>query len=362
MMNDPDPLLQLAMPKRYRSGRCSSYDRSGGNVDYWPIAPGETKILADIAGPGVLSHIWFTFGSTDPHYLRKIVLHIYWDDEPSPSVSTPVGDFFGLGHAQTFTYQCEAFSTTCQTEGGMGVAMNCWLPMPFQRRARVEVVNEQEVLVHGIFFYIDYQLYDALPSDICYLHAQWRRENPCDGWQGEGSEMNSEAWNRRMETEEGRNLSDKGNYLILEAEGRGHYIGMNMSIGHLSPGWWGEGDDMIFIDRGTEDEWPPALHGTGTEDYLCHAWGMQSAAHRFSGQSWSEKGDYTKMGKVCVYRYHLQDPVAFTRNIRVSIEHGHANSRSDDFSSVAYWYQNEPHKPFPAMLPPERRIPGTGNP
>ena len=120
-----------------------------------------------------------------------------------------------------------------------------------------------------------------------------------------------------------------------------------MSIDNLSNGWWGEGDDMIFIDRDDERKWPPDMHGTGSEDYFCHAWGMQNATHLYTGTSWSQfPKEMIIKGKVCVYRYHIMDPVPFEKSIRVSIEHGHANNRSDDFSSVAYWYQNEPHKVF----------------
>jgi len=211
--------------------------------------------------------------------------------------------------------------------------------------------------LRGIYFYIDYQQHRSLPDDVLYFHAQWRRENPCDGWSGKGSVWASQDWFERMEGPEGKNLSDEGNYLILEAEGRGHYIGVSMSIDHLYKGWWGEGDDMIFIDRDGEREWPPDLHGTGSEDYLCHAWGMQKAAHRYSGEPWCEMDDHHVAGKVCVYRLHLADPIPFTRNIRVSIEHGHANNRSDDYASVAYWYQDEPHKPFSPMPPMKSRLP-----
>jgi hypothetical protein len=160
-----------------------------------------------------------------------------------------------------------------------------------------------------------------------------------------------------MKGPDGINLSDEDNYLILEAEGRGHYIGVNMSIDHMYKGWWGEGDDMIFIDRDEERKWPPDMHGTGSEDYLCHAWGMQKVAHLYSGEPWCEMDEHNDWGKVCVYRYHIVDPIPFEKNIRISIEHGHANNRSDDYSSVAYWYQDEPHKSLLPMLPVDLRIP-----
>ena len=355
-------LPSLVRPQPFKAKRVSSYDQTGGNADAWLIAASETRTLAEIDGPGLVSHFWCTIASRDPHYLRKVVLKVYWDGETEPSICSPIGDFFGLGHATNFTYQCAAFSTSCNEEGipTNGVAMNCWLPMPFRKSARFEVVNEQEKDSLHLYFYIDYQVHEQLPEDVLYLHASWRRENPCAGWTGPGSVWNTPDWQKRHDGPEGKNLSDAGNYLILEAEGRGHYIGMNLSVDHLYKGWWGEGDDMIFVDRDGERSWPPDLHGTGSEDYLCHAWGMQKVAHLYDGEPWSELkqgNDHHGGGKVCVYRYHLLDPIPFTRNIRVSIEHGHANDRSDDYSSVAYWYQDEPHRVFAPLLPVASRLP-----
>ena len=353
-------LAGLTTAKDFLPARVSSYDTSGRNRDAWPIEPGETKTLAEIDGPGVISHIWFTISSPDQFYLRKLLLRMYWDGEKKPSVETPVGDFFGLGHARTYSYQCAPFNTSSHVRGkvGGGIAMNCWFQMPFRKKARIEIVNEQQEPVHAFYFYIDYQKHESLGDDALYFHAKWRRENPCDGWKGDGSVWHSPAWGQRMGGPEGVNLSDEGNYLILEAKGRGHYVGVNFAIDHLYKGWWGEGDDMIFVDRDGERAWPPDMHGTGSEDYLSHAWGMQNNAHLYNGQQWAElEGDWNGWGKVCVYRYHILDPVPFRKNVRVSIEHGHANNRSDDYSSVAYWYQTEPHKDFAPMLPVELRLP-----
>ncbi|MFO7637330.1 MAG: glycoside hydrolase family 172 protein [Clostridia bacterium] len=346
----------IYLHKDFKAKRVSSYDVTGGNTDSWTIPPGETRTLADISGPGMIHHIWFTiFGRWgkeddrpfDPLTLRNVLIRMYWDGEKEPSVECPVGDFFGLGHGRAYTYQCAAFSTSCNEpiEGDINsrVAMNCWLPMPFHQNARIEITNEQDISIIA-YFYIDYREYRELPEGSLHLHASWKRENPCTAVKGDG-----------------KNLSDKENYVILEAEGKGHYIGTNMSIDNQDGGWWGEGDDMIFIDREEKDPWPPDLHGTGSEDYLCHAWGMQKVSHLYDGQSWcevsGEGNEHHNRGKVCVYRYHIADPVPFTKKIRVSIEHGHANDRGDDIASVAYWYQNEPHKPFAAMLPRDQRVP-----
>jgi hypothetical protein len=355
-----DFLNSLVMPRDFQAARVSSYDTSGRNDDCRHVPAGESRIIADLKGPGIVSHVWMTLWSLDPHYLRTILLRVFWDDEPEPSIDTPVGDFFGLGHARPYTYQCAAFSTSCNRDGEPteGVAMNCWLPMPFRKRARIELVNQSEKEeLRSAYFYIDYQKHRSLPDEVLSLHARWRRDNPCKGWSGPGSVTGSPEWSARMDGPEGANLSDEGNYLILEAEGIGHYIGVNLSIDNLFRGWWGEGDDMIFIDRDGRRQWPPDMHGTGSEDYLCQAWGMQKVAHLYSGESWREKDNHNHEGKVCVYRYHLVDPIPFRKNIRVSIEHGHANARSDDYSSVAYWYQNEPHRSFGPMPAAAARIP-----
>lgn len=361
-------MFKLTQPQNYKARRESSWDRSGGNEDAIVISQsGEVRVLAELEGPGVISHIWFTIASNDPYYLRRLLLRIYWDGEEEPSVMVPVGDFFGLGHGRAYTYSCAAFSCTANPEDHIGgnsnkeVAMNCWLPMPFQKSARIEIVNEQPegISVDKFYYYIDWQKHESLPQDTMYLHAQWRRENPTDVKKDDSPEC------QKM-LENGQNLTDRYNYLILNAEGRGNYIGMNMSIDNLSDCWWGEGDDMFFIDReeGTEEcggVWPPDLHGTGGEDYLCHAWGMQKSHSLYYGQPWceadTEKPTHWTKGKVCVYRYHIVDPIPFEKKIRISMEHGHANNCANDISSVAYWYQNEPHLKFPETLSADLLVP-----
>lgn len=354
-------LSGLTIARDFIPARASSWDTSGRNGDAWRIEPGETKVLADLEGPGVISHIWFTIASADNLYLRRLLLRMYWDGEETPSVEVPVGDFFGLGHNRVFSYECAPFSCSAHTNGtkGGGCAMNCWLQMPFRKNARIEIVNQQEEeAVRSFYFYIDWQKHPQLSDDVLYLHASWRRENPTDGWTGPGSFPRSNAITQRERGPEGINLSDEGNFLILEAEGRGHYIGANFSIDHMAKGWWGEGDDMIFVDRDGERVWPPDMHGTGSEDYLCHAWGMQRNTGLYHGMPWVENEEkYNDLGKCCVYRYHIVDPIPFQKNIRVSIEHGHANDRCDDWSCTAYWYQSEPHKPYEPMLEPFLREP-----
>ena len=332
-------LTDLARYKSFKVSRESSWDRTGGNADFRTIAPSSTAILADLEGPGIISHIWFTIGCPDPLYLRKLLLRIYWDDESTPSVETPVGDFFGVGHGRVASYQCLAFNMSAHTNGGLGggAAMNCWLPMPFRKRAVIEIVNDCAVPVGSFYYYIDYQKHAHLDDDLAYFHAQWHRENPCQAVDLKGI-----------------NLTGDENYVILEASGRGHYVGCNLSIANLSHGWWGEGDDMIFIDGA---KWPPTLHGTGSEDYLAQAWGMQKNAFLFNGMNLWTEPDFNERGRVTVYRHHILDPIPFEHTIRVTIEHGHANDRGDDYSSVAYWYQSEPHTVWSPVPPVEERLP-----
>jgi len=309
----------LSRPQNYVSKRVSSFDRTGGNKDSLTIKPGETAVLAELAGPGAIHHIWVTI-SAEPFYGRKLVLRMYWDGESVPSVEAPIGDFFGVGHG--LNRNVSSLPIACTSEGR---ARNAYWQMPFQKSARVTVTNEGSRQVSAFYYYIDYRQMDTMAPDTPYFHVQYRQEMP---------------------PEPGRN------YLILEAEGRGHYVGCNLGILQRSMGWWGEGDDMIAIDG----ESFPSLHGTGSEDYFSDAWGMRESANLFYGCPLQED-DFQTGSKATVYRFHVPDPIPFKKSIRVTIEHGHANDRSDFDSSTAYWYQTEPHKPFPALASVTARLP-----
>jgi len=342
-----NPLRGLILPRNTRSKRISSYQTGGANADYWPFEPGDTKTIAQIEGAGCINHIWMTSGSDEPAWPRRVLLRMYWDGQEHPSVEVPLGDFFGVGHGMLAEFECIAMNMTHHPSGGMRSAFNCWFPMPFSTGARIEVVNEGEQ-ARPLYFYVDYEEQDEPTPDHLYFHSSWRRENPCDGW----AAPNAMAAERKLN--ETPNLSDEGNYLILDAEGRGHYVGCNLSIDNWDGGWWGEGDDMIFIDG---EQWPPSLHGTGSEDYFSHAYGMQDVRGLYHGTSLFNRGHTNWDGKWTVYRLHVPDPIVFQESIRVSIEHGHANHRSDDYSSTAYWYQTLPNKHFESMLMVEERLP-----
>jgi len=314
-----DILQNLGRKQDYRSRRISSYDRNGGNRDSIVIEPGQTAVLAEIEGPGAIHHIWTTIAA-EPFYGRKIVLRIYWDGEKSPSVEAPIGDFFGVGHGLNRNFA--SLPITCSSQGR---ARNCYWYMPFRRSCRITAKNEGAQPVDAFYYDVDYRELPEVPADAAYFHAQYHQEFPPD---------------------------PKRDYLLLEAEGAGHYVGCNLSVLQQAMGWWGEGDDRMRIDG--EDK--PSLHGTGSEDYFSDAWGMREGQSLFYGCPLQEE-DFQAGSKATVYRFHIPDPVPFKRSIRVTIEHGHANDRTDLDSSVAYWYQTEPHRPFAPLPAVSERLP-----
>ena len=345
-----------------RSARVSSWDQTGGNEDAWVILPGQTAVLADLEGPGAITHLWFTqtcravggpavvappdqgvamlevhnalgvsWEAMDPDFYRDIVIRIFWDGQDTPSVVAPLGDFFCVGNSIAGDFTSLPFTVSVKPEMrntfGGPAALNCYLQMPFNEHCRIEVENQGE-LPYFQYFYVDYELYpERLADDTLYLHSHWRRES-CDGW-GRDLQVNSPDVRDN-------NVDGVGNYVVLETEGAGNYVGCNLSVAHFQGSWWGEGDDMIFID---DDTWPPSLHGTGSEDYFGHAWGMQNTSHPMCGTIVHETD---LPGFQVSYRWHLVDPVRFSERIKVTIEHGHANHLADDWASTAYWYQTLP--------------------
>ena len=215
--------------------------------------------------------------------------------------------------------------------------------MPFNKKAKIEIVNENE-LPFILYFNIDYEMYkEALDEDTAYFHASWRRENPCKGW---GPDLQTNC----PEVNNVTNFNGEDNYTVLDVEGTGHYVGCNLTVKHYQGSWWGEGNDMFFIDG----EEYPSLNGTGTEDYFNHAWGMQKNAYPFFGTIVHESDTD---GFQVSYRFHITDPVRFEKSLKVTIEHGHANHLSDDWSSTAYWYQTLPTSKPLTILPVEERLP-----
>ncbi len=333
---------ELSKLQAGRTGRSSSWDTNGRNRDAWTIEAGETKVLADIRGPGAITHIWMT--QRDGY--RECLLKITWDNAKRPSVLVPLGDFFCLGHGIVNSFQSLLFtaSTNWDNQFNQGCALNCYARMPFNERAVVELVNESDE-AHRQYFYVDYETYDEPDPDAAFFHAEFRRTNPFGGWGHEIRVNTPESNIVNMEREAWEN-----NYAILETKGRGHYVGCNLSVTNFQGTWWGEGDDMIWVDG---YKWPPDLHGTGSEDYLNQAWGMQPNAFLRNGSSIYERDTD---GYQTSYVLHLENPVRFQKEIKVTIEHGHGNHLANEMSSVAYWYLD---KPAGVVKPPsvKKRLP-----
>jgi len=336
MIND------LAVLGNGKTGRCSSWDKTGRNADSWSIGAGESRVMADIKGPGAITHIWMT----QPNHYRECLLKITWDNAKRPSVLVPLGDFFCLGHGIVNSFQSYLFSgsTSHNNQFNQGCALNCYARMPFNERAVVELINESDE-AHRQYFYVDYETFDEPVPGAGYFHAEFRRTNPFGGWGHEITVNHPEA-----------DIVNKGktawnnNYVILEAKGKGHYVGCNLSVTNFRGAWWGEGDDMIWVDG---YKWPPDLHGTGSEDYLGQAWGMQPNAFLRNGSSIYEAD--TK-GYQTSYVLHIENPVRFEKEIKVTIEHGHGNHLANEMSSTAYWYAGQPAS---AIVPPpvHKRLP-----
>lgn len=314
----------LPMLKSYRAMRASSSDPQWqtSNADARPIPSGGTLTLAELQGPGEIAHIWFTIAHKERGYSRLLVLRMYWDGEKNPSVECPVGDFFGVGHGLDVPFDSQPVRVSSNGKG-----RNCYWPMPFRKSARITVTNEGRERCNAFYYYIDWRKLPRLDRSAAYFHAMYRQEFPAAA---------------------GRN------YLLADIVGRGHYVGTVLSCRQLTASWWGEGDDFFFIDGEKE----PSLKGTGTEDYFCDGWGFRQQAGAYYGAPLVEGSEPGH--RSTVYRWHIPDPVTFNKSLRLEIEHkGVAirpdgtksgfDERADDFSSVAFWYQTEPHKPFDAM-------------
>jgi len=298
--------------------------------------------VLDVTGAGVVTHIWFTISTRDAMHLKNLVLRAWWDGEATPSVEVPIGDFFGLGLGEYFTYQSELLAVAPIK------ALNAYFQMPFSSAARITVTNESTVRTNSLYYAVDYVTLPSLPDGLGRFHAQYRQAAPCKGWTSDWANNGSPGINDR------KNLNGEGNYIYLEATGKGHFVGVTHAVEQNQNGWFGEGDDMIFIDGDTL----PTINGTGTEDYFNGAWDFGSEAFGYQHQGAPYVVDPERLGgRYCLYRWHTESPITFEKSIRVTIEHGHANHRSDNFYSTAYWYQTEPHAAFPALPAPADRIP-----
>ena len=339
------PTLELArLQKGVKTRRVSSYDKSGGNNDRLEgITPGQRRTLFDVKGAGVIDHIWITIAPPPPALSRHdLILRMYWDGEANPSVEAPVGDFFGQGWDESYPFSVLPLAAGPRE----GRAMVSYFPMPFASGARIEIENDSAQKVEAFYYYVDYQEMASLPADLGRFHAFYNHALT------EASPEGENEWS--VLGPQGKNTTGDRNYLIADIEGKGHYVGVNYYVDCPSPMWYGEGDDMFFIDG---ERWPSSLHGTGTEDYFNTSWSPNVLfQHPYFGYA-RVNGGTGWLGRTHVYRFHLADPVYFDRSLRFSIEHGHDNNLTLDLSSVAYWYQSEPHKAFPAFPSREARKP-----
>jgi hypothetical protein len=324
-----DFLPKYALAQKYKSLKQSSYDRTGGNADRFQVKAGDTQELFNSTGPGVITHIWFTISAQGAMHLKELVLRGYWDGATKPSVEVPIGDFFGLNLGQ---YQIfESAYIACSP----GKSLNCYFSMPFRRSARFTVTNEGKQDVGAFYSNIDYQLVPSLPAEAMYFHAQYRQNAPEVAITTTGPKLNLDA---------------KNNHVFMEARGRGHLMGVTLGVLQNTDAWMGEGDDMIFVD----DETKPIINGTGLEDYFLGSWdfggrdGSIPFAHHFYGAPLIVNPERAG-GRYCCYRWHGDNPVTFTKYLKHTIEHGHANDRADNYYSVGFWYQSEPFTDFPAL-------------
>ena len=337
-------LPKYARRQNYKSLKQSSYDKTGGNSDRWPIEAGGTLEIFNASGAGAVSHIWFTIAAQSPVHLKELVLRMYWDGARQASVETPIGDFFGLNLGDYTIYESEYLACS------PGRSLNCYFAMPYRKSARMTVTNEGKLPVGSFYSNIDYIAVDSLPAEALYFHAQYRQAAPCP--------PSATDWNNNGEANKYKNPDGKLNYVYCETRGRGHLMGVTLGVLQNQDFWMGEGDDMIFID----DESKPAIIGTGSEDYFLGSWnfggrdGARPFAHRQYGAPFISSPERTG-GRYLCYRFHGDNPVTFTRYLKHTMEHGHANVRADNFYSCCYWYQDQPSPGFPALPNVEDRIP-----
>jgi hypothetical protein len=309
----------------------------------WKVSPsvsikaGATFTLADIEGPGAIQQIWMTPAPIDK--TRWFILRFYWDGETEPSVECPMSDFFACGWGQ---YAQISSLAVCVNPGS---AFNCYWPMPFRKKARItmENLNDKDMV---LYYQVNYTLTDV-PKDAGYFHAQFRREDP---------------------------LKQKGTYTILDnVKGQGHYVGTYLAWEVHSPGWWGEGEIKFFMDG---DQEFPTICGTGTEDYFCGSYNFDTKGPDGKNRYTVFTTPYAGLAQVLppdqvyqpgqrfgLYRWHVMDPVRFEKDLRVTIQAlgwqdgGRYLQLEDDVASTAFWYQKEPHSPFPALPPREKLTP-----
>jgi hypothetical protein len=324
--------LGLARLKDYTAARVSSDNRYVfSNDDSKRIVPGETLVMANLKGPGMVTHIWVTVADSEYAWPRLLRLRVYYDGEKTPSVDAPLGDFFGVGHG--YERNLEFIMVR---DSSFGRARNSYWPMPYRKACKITLTNEGSRYVYSYYYHVDYRRYRTLPPDIGYFHAYYRQERPAVA---------------------GRN------YAFLSIRGRGHYVGTVLNIIQAQVSWFGEGDDLFYVDGSTH----PQIYGTGSEDYFNDAWGLRNSYGPWTGTPLAE-GE--RVGsRLTGYRWHVPDPIPFSKSLWAGIEHfgwtanpdGSVRSgfeeRPDYFSSVAFWYQQGVNQGLPEPPYGDERLP-----
>ena len=318
-LNDGSPGLSPKNPETFFSSSLwlPSDSASHRHSRVLGIPMGQKAVVAELEGPAMIDHIWMTAKSVVPQIYGLLILRIFWDGENQPSVEVPLGDFFCVGFGKERTFQ-SLMAEMYPAGGEHHAALNSWWKMPFKKSAVIEIENKSFRSVSMFFIQLDYEKMPALPEELLYFHAQYRRENP---------------------------VALHKPYTILEAKGKGNYVGTIMNYHLLGPGAWVEGGQDFFIDG----EESPSLPGTGAEDYFGHAWGFRTETNApLHGTSFGPENN-----KMTAYRFHIPDPVRFNKSLRATMKcHGwDVQDRQDDYSSAALWYQTEPHDPFPKFPP-----------
>lgn len=319
-----------AIKKGFRNRRISSTDKNGNNGDWIDsIKPGD-KWSVDISGAGIINHIWFTISPMN--IMRNdLIFRIYWDGKSEPSVEAPLAAFFGNGWDEYYEFTSLPLAVGPQR----GTGLVSYFQMPFENGARLEIENQSDETISRLYFYIDYVEMKKLPGDLGRFHAWYNHELTDALPEGETE------WG--LVGAQTNNVDGAGNYLFADIKGEGHFVGINYYVHSPSPMWYGEGDDMIFIDG----EEKASLLGTGTEDFFNTSWCPKTIfTHPYYGYA-RVNNDNGWLGRTHVYRFFIADPIYFNKSFKGTIEHGHNNNLTLDISSVAYWYQSET-----GVLPP----------
>jgi hypothetical protein len=313
-----------------RSRQVSSFDRTGGNGDCLSgIKDGAKFTIFDVKGAGIINRIWITIApGADKLNRNNVVIRMFWDGSQYPSVESPIGSFFGNGWDESYNF----VSTPLAVSPGAGKSYVCYFAMPFSNGGRIEIENQSGQQIDAFYFNIEYSEMAKLPDGSGRFHA-WYNHEVTEALPGGENE-----WGLLGET--GKNKNGKGNYLFADIKGKGQFVGVNYYVNCPSTMWYGEGDEMVFIDGDTI----PAFNGTGTEDFFNMSWcPKEPYQHPYFGFG-RVNGETGWLGHTHLYRYFIADQVYFDKSCRFTIEHGHDNNLTLDLSSVAYWYQDTPGK------------------